>query len=352
MKILLCSNEERRGSMQSRKSVLVALFSAALLLPGATSYMVVARYPVPGDGGFDYVGIDSSARRIYLSHGTQVDVVDADNGKVVGTIPDTPGVHGAAIASEFKHGFTSNGREHKVSMFDPATLRVIKKIDVGKGPDGIYYDPGSKRVFTNNHGSHDITAIDAETGEVVGTVKAEGDGEQAVIGANGLIYVNSEDTNEVVVFDPKSLEVKQRFPIGLAKTPTGLAYDAKTNRLFIGCRNEPKMVVMDAATGKVINSFPIGKGVDYAAFDPQAKLVFFSCGEGILNIYHEKSADDYEDAGAVQTQPSAKTMAFDPKTKKIFLSAAEYVETPASAPSKRPQRSVKPGSFVVLVVGK
>jgi DNA-binding beta-propeller fold protein YncE len=237
-------------------------------------------------------------------------------------------------------------------MFDPATLQVIKKIDVGKGPDGIYYDPGSKRVFTNNHGSHDITALDAATGDVVGTVKVEGDGEQAVIGADGLIYVNSEEAAEVVVFDPKSLEVKKRFPIGVAKVPTGLAYDAKTKRLFIGCRNEPKMVVMDADTGKVINSFPIGAGVDYAGFDPETSLIFFSCGDGTLSIYREKSADSYEDAGAVKTQPSAKTMAFDPKTKKIFLPAAEYQEIPATEPGKRPQRSVKPGTFAVLVVGK
>jgi YVTN family beta-propeller protein len=338
--------------MQLTKASIIGLFFAGFALHGATAYKVMARYPVPGNGGFDYVTIDSAARRVYISHGTQVDVVDADSGKVVGTIPDTPGVHGAAIAPEFKHGFTSNGREDKVSMFDSSTLQVIRKIDVGKGPDGIYYDPATKRVFTNNHGSHDISAIDAKTGEVVGTVKVEGDGEEAVIGADGMIYVNSENTNEVVVFDPKSLEVKKRFPIGVAKTPTGLAYDSKTNRLFIGCRNEPKMVVMDAATGKVINSYAIGTGVDYAAFDPGAGLVFFSCGEGTLSIYHERSADDYEDAGAVKTQPSAKTMAFDPKTKKIFLSAAEYVETPAADPAKRPQRTVKPGSFVLLVVGQ
>jgi DNA-binding beta-propeller fold protein YncE len=237
-------------------------------------------------------------------------------------------------------------------MFDLSTLKLIKKIDVGKGPDGIYYDPGSKRVFTNNHGSHDISAIDAESGEVVGTVKVQGDGEQAVIGADGLIYVNSEDTAEVVVFDPKALEIKKRFPIGVAKVPTGLAYDAKTKRLFIGCRNEPKMVVMDAASGKVIGSFPIGGGVDFASFDPAARLIFFSCGDGTLAIYHENSADDYEDAGGVKTQPSAKTMAFDPRTKKIFLPAAEYQETPATDPGKRPQRTVKPGSFVVLVLGK
>ena len=332
--------------------LLFFVFTTAFSVFGETGYRVQTRYPVPGEGGFDYVYIDSAARRVYLSHGTQVDVIDADSGKVVGTIADTPGVHGVAIASEFKHGFTSNGRENKVSMFDPATLALIKKIDVGKGPDGIYYDPASKRVFTNNHGSHDITAIDANSGEVVGTVKLNGDGEQAVIGGDGLVYVNSEDTAEVVAFDPKSLEVKNRFPIGVAKTPTGLAYDPKSKRLFIGTREEPKMVVMDATNGKVIGSFPIGKGVDYATFDPQSKLVFFSCGEGTLSIYHEKSADEYEDAGAVKTQPSAKTMAFDPKTKKIFLSAAEITETPAADPTQRPRRSIKPGSFVVLVVSK
>ncbi len=338
--------------MQSVISVLAALFSAALLSQGAANYKVVGRYPIPGGGGFDYVTLDESARRLYVSHATQVDVLDADSGKLVGTIPDTPGVHGIAIATAFKHGFTSNGRENKVSMFDPETLRLIKKIDVGKGPDGIYYEPASKRVFTNNHGSHDVTAIDAATGDVVGAVNVKGDGEQAIIGADGLIYVNLEDTAEVAAFDPKSLEVKKRFPIGVAKVPTGLAYDAGTNRLFIGCRSEPKMVVMDATNGKVIDSFPIGAGVDYASFDSEARLVFFSCGDGTLSVYREKSADNYEDAGAVKTQPSAKTMAFDPKTKRIFLPAAEYQETPASEPGGRPQRSVKPGTFAVLVVAK
>src|SRR5437588_7704847 len=337
--------------MISVKSAIIALSFAIATVQGGSGYKVETRYPVPGNGGWDYVTIDSAARRLYLSHGTEVNVVDADNGKLIGTIGDTPGVHGAAIASEFKHGFTSNGRENKVSMFDLSTLQLIKKIDVGKGPDGIYYDKETKRVFTNNHGSHDITALDAKTGEVVGTVKAGGDGESAVI-ADDLVYVNMEDTNEVITFDPKSLEVKKRFPIGIAKTPTGLAYDAKTKRLFIGCRNEPKMVVMDATSGKVITSFPIGRGVDYAGFDSSAKLIFFSCGEGTLSIYREKSADTYEDAGAVTTQPSAKTMAFDTKTGKVFLSAAEFIETPATEPNARPQRRIKPGSLVVVVVGK
>lgn len=333
------------------KGGLITLAMAFAFFQNGSGYKVETRYPVPGNGGFDYLMIDSAARRLYLSHGTQVDVIDPDNGKLIGTIADTPGVHGIAIAAEFKHGFTSNGRENKVSMFDPATLQLINKIDVGKGPDGIYYDPGTKRVFTNNHGSHDITAIDAKTGQVIGTVKTAGDGESAVI-SDGLVYVNIEDTNEVLVFDPKSLEVKKRFPIGVAKTPTGLAYDAKTKRLFIGCRNEPKMVVMDAVSGKVINSFPIGRGVDYAGFDNSAKLIFFSCSEGVLSVFHEKSADEYEDVGPVKTQAGARTMAFDPKTKKIFLTTAEYVETPAATPGGRPQRSVKPGSFIVLVVSK
>jgi DNA-binding beta-propeller fold protein YncE len=333
------------------KPTMLAVLIAVIWMQNNPAYKLETRYSVPGNGSFDYVTIDSPTRRLYLSHGTQVDVVDADSGKLIGTISDTPGVHGVAIAADSKHGFTSNGRENKVSMFDPATLQLIKKIDVGKGPDGIYYDPKTKRVFTNNHGSHDVTALDAESGQVVGTVPLAGDGEEAVV-TDGLIYVNSEDTNEVVAFDPKSLEVKKRFPIGVAKTPTGLAYDAKTKRLFIGCRNEPKLVVMDAVSGKVINSAPIGRGVDYASFDPQSNLIFFSCGEGVLNIFHEKSPDTFEALDAVKTQPGAKTMAFDPKTGKIFLTAAEYVETPSTTPNGRPQRAIKPGSFVVLVVSK
>jgi DNA-binding beta-propeller fold protein YncE len=338
------------------KTLQTAFLTAAicsLALHAETGYKLTARYAMAGTEGWDYVTLDSDARRLYVSHNTQVDVLDADNGKSAGTIVDTPGVHGIAIATGMNRGFTSNGNEDKVSIFDTQTLKLIKKLAVGKEPDGIYYDAGSRRVFTNNHGSHDISAIDATTLELVGTVKVGGDGEQAVVGADGLIYVNLEDKAEVAVFDPKSLEVKKRFPIGLAKTPTGLAYDAKTNRLFIGLRSEPKMVVMDAASGKVITSFPIGAGVDFAGFDPAAGLIFFSCGgDGTLRVFHEKSADEYEDAGTVVTQPSAKTMAFDPKTKKIFLPAAAMESYPAEGSSRRPQRKAIAGSFAVLVVGQ
>ncbi|HEY7337625.1 MAG TPA: phosphatase PAP2 family protein [Bryobacteraceae bacterium] len=330
---------------------------AAHLTKGAstvpTGYRVTGNYPVGGTQTWDYASIDSSARRLYISHQTQVEVLNADSGKAIGTIADTPGVHGIALATGMNRGFTSNGSENKVSIFDTRTLALISKIDVGTGPDGIYYEPRTKRVFTNNHGSHDISAIDAGSGRVVGTVKAEGDGEQAVIAADGMIYVNLEDKAEVIAFDPESLQVKKRFPIGVAKTPTGLAYDAKTNRLFIGTRSEPRMVAMDAATGKVLGSFPIGQGVDYAAFDPEARLIFFSCGgEGVVSVFREKSADEFEDAGTITTQASAKTMAFDPKTAKIFLPAAQVDMTPVTDVSSRPRRTVREGTFAVLVVGK
>ena len=337
--------------MTKTKVLCITLLVGAASLQAESGYKLNGRYPLPGTGGWDYVSIDSAARRIYVSHATQVEVLDADSGKQVGTIPDTPGVHGIAIAPGHR-GFTSNGAENKVSIFDTTTLKLIAKIDVGKGPDGIYYEPVTKRVFTNNHGSHDISAIDAKTGAVVGTVKLEGDGEQAIFGKDGMVYVNSENTSEVVVFDPKTLEVKKRFPIEVAKTPTGLAYDAKTNRLFIGCRQEPKMVVMDASSGKVITSFPIGTGVDFAGFDADSKMIFFSCGQGVLNIFSEKSADVYEDAGAVKTQQSAKTMAIDPKTKKIFLPAADVQTIPPTEAGGRPTRKITEGSFALLVVSR
>ena len=328
-----------------------SLFS--ILATAQGGYKVETRFPLAETGieGWDYVTVDGAARRIYVSHSSKVEVVDADSGKHVGVIPDTPGVHGIAIAKGMDRGFTSNGRENKVSIFNTKTLALIEKIEVGKGPDGIFYDEGSKRVFTNNHGSHDITAIDAVTGKVVGTVKLEGDGEQTVTGKKGMLFTNSEDTNEVVMFDPNTLAVKSRWKIDGGETPTGLAIDNKHDRLFVGCRSKI-MVVMDSLTGKKIASFPIGARVDWAEFDASTQNVFVSNGDGTLNIFHQKSADVYEDLGALKTQPGAKTMAFDSKTKKIFLPAAEMVEVPATQPGGRARTSIKPGSFTILVVSK
>ena len=335
------------------RALLFTVIALSVSFQSAPAFKIINRFPIPGPGGgFDYLLCDEATRRIFISHATQVEVLNADTGAAIGVIPDTPGVHGIAIAPKSKHGFTSNGRSNNVSMFDSETLKLIRKIDVGKGPDGIYFDPGTNRIFTNNHGTHDVTALDASSGDVVGTVKLESDGEKAVIAADGLIYVNGEDTAEVIAFDPKSLEVKKRFKIGVAKTPTGLAYDAKTNLLLIGCREEPKMVAMNAGTGKVISSFPIGKGVDYAGYDAKKKLAFFSCSDGNLNVFEIKSATQVADLGAVKTQPSARTLAFDSKTGRILLPAVEYIETPAAEPGKRPTRTVKPGSFTLLVLGQ
>jgi DNA-binding beta-propeller fold protein YncE len=330
--------------------VLIAIVLGACLGAQAADYKVQTTYPIPGSDGWDYITVDSSARRLYVSHSVRVNVLDADTGAAIGTIEDTPGVHGIAIASQQKHGFTSNGKEDKVSMFDLSTLALIKKIDVGKGPDGIYFDAGSQRVFTNNHHSHDITAIDAATGDVVGTVEVGGNGEGAVTGRDGLIYVALEDKNEIAVFDPKKLEVKQHMPLDGVTSPTGLAVDTKNNRLFVGGHNKT-MLVLDAATGKTIASFPTGSGTDAAGFDERSHRAFFSNGEGNLTVIQQKSADEYMADTPVTTQQSAKTMAFDKKTQKIFLPAATVVTTPASDPSQKPKHTITDGTFCVLVVG-
>ncbi|MBT9330613.1 YncE family protein [Paracidobacterium acidisoli] len=334
-----------------QSAVLVALILSCCFSAQAADYKVQTRYPVPGNEGWDYISIDSTARRLYVSHSVRVNVLDADTGTVVGTIEDTPGIHGIAIASKLKHGFTSNGKEDKVTMFDTGTLSVIKKIDVGKGPDGIYFDPGSQRVFTNNHHSHDITAIDAATGNVTGTVDVGGNGEGAAVGKDGLIYVALEDKNEVAVFDPKTLEVKQHFPLEDVKAPTGLAVDAKSDRVFVGGHNKT-MEVLDGTSGKKIASLPTGSGTDAAGFDAKKRLIFFSNGEGNLTVIREKSANDYAAEDSVTTQPSAKTMAFDSKTGKIFLSAATVVSTPSADPAQKPKKTITDGTFCVLVVGK
>jgi DNA-binding beta-propeller fold protein YncE len=328
-----------------------ALLLGSTLCMHAADYKVQTRYSIPGTDGWDYITVDSEGRRIYVSHAVRVNVLDADTGAPLGTIEDTPGIHGIAVASKLKHGFTSNGKEDKVTMFDTGSLAVIKKIDVGKGPDGIYFDAASQRVFTDNHHSHDITAIDASTGNVVGTVNVGGNGEGAATGKDGFIYVAIEDKDEVAVFDPKTLEVKHRFPLDGIKAPTGLAVDAKDNRIFVGGHSK-MMAVLDGSTGKQITILPTGAGTDAAGYDPKKHLIFFSNGEGNLTVIQQKSANDYVAQEPVVTQPSAKTMAFDKKTEKIFLPAATVVTTPATDAAQKPKKTITDGTFCVLVVGK
>ncbi len=316
------------------------LFVSTLLLAAATNYHLLQTLPLPGDGSWDYLTFDSEAQRLYVSHGTQVHVLDAAAGKLIDTIADTPGVHGIALAQEFGRGFISNGATNNVSLFDLKTLKVLSKVPAGKKPDAIIYDPASKRVIVNNNGGNSTTVLDAKTAKPTGTIELGGAPEFAAADGKGMVYLNLEDTNELVKIDPVALKVAARWPLKPCETPTGLAMDQSTHRLFVACRSKV-MAVVDADSGKVITTMPIGAGTDAAVFDPKTKLVYCSNGDGTINVFHQDSADKYSAVETVKTEAGAKTMALDPKTSRIFTAAAQ-----------REGRAVKPGTFAVLVYGK
>jgi len=326
-------------------SFLFAAFAHAA--PGASGYHVIKPIPIGGHGGWDYCVVDSAARRVYVSHGTQVVVLDADSYAVVGSIPATQGVHGIAIASDLGRGFTGNGRTNNATIFDLKTLKAIGTVKTGTNPDAIVYDPVTKRVFTFNGRSNDATAINAADGTVAGTLALGGKPEFAVSDGKGSMYVNIEDTSELVQFDAQKLTVTHRWPQAPCKEASGLALDLKNRRLFAGCDNK-MMAVMDADSGKVIASPAIGEGVDAAAYDPATQLAFASNGEGTLTVVHQDSPDKYTVVENVPTKKSARTMGLDLKTHNIFLPAADF-----DAPAAGERRGkMKPGSFVLLVVGK
>jgi DNA-binding beta-propeller fold protein YncE len=332
-------------------SVSLAAVAVAAAGPG---YHVVKTYKVGGEGGWDYLTTDADARRVYLSRGTHVIVLDADSGKSVGEIPDTPGVHGIALAPELGKGFTSNGREGTVTVFDIKTLAPSgSKIKVGENPDAILYDPASKRVFTFNGRSQDSTAIDAASGKVLGTIKLDGKPEFAASDAKGEIFVNIEDKSELVAIDPNKLEVKSKWPLAPCTEPSGLAIDRKNRRLFVGCDNK-MMAVVDADSGKVLATPAIGEGVDATAYDDASGLAFASCGgDGVLTVVKQESADKYSVAENVTTKKGARTMALDSKTHNVFVVTADFGPRPAAtADNPRPRPPMLPDSFVVLVVEK
>jgi DNA-binding beta-propeller fold protein YncE len=327
---------------------LLATFSAAAD-PG---YHVIKTYKLGGDGGWDYLTLDSSSRRLYISRATHVMVIDADSGKAVGDIPDTPGVHGIALAPELGRGFVSNRREGTVTIFDIETLKLISKVKAGDNPDAILYDPATKRVFTFNGRSQDSTAIDAAKGTVLGTIKLQGKPEFAVSDGKGEIFVNIEDKSQLDAIDPAKLEVKSRWPLAPCQEPSGLSMDRKNRRLFAGCDN--KMVaVVDADSGKVLATPAIGEGVDATAFDEGTSLAFASCGEGVLTVVREESPDKFSVAENVKTQEGARTLALDEKTHQVFVVTAKFGPSPApTAENPHPRHAILPDSFVVLVLGK
>lgn len=313
---------------------------------------VVKTYAVGGEGWWDYLKIDPDARRVYISRGTHVMVMDADSGKIVGNIADTPGVHGIALAPELGRGFTSNGRDGTVSIFDLSTLKTISKVQVGENPDAILFDPATKRVFTFNGHSQDATAVDAATGTVVGKIPLGGKPEFGVTTGAGEIFVNLEDKSEILALDPVNLKIKSTWPLAPCESPSGLAIDVKNRRLFAGCDNK-MMAVVNADTGKVITTVPIGEGVDANGFDPDTGFAFASCGEGVLVVAHEDSPDTFSVAQIVPTQRGARTMAVDTKTHQIFLVTAQFGPPPAPTDQQpHPRPAMIPDSFVVLVVGK
>jgi YVTN family beta-propeller protein len=320
--------------------------------PSQSGYHILRTFDVGGDGGWDYLTMDSSARRLYISRGTRVMVLDADTGEKKGEIPNTNGVHGIALAPKHGRGFTSNGADSTVTIFDLNTLAMQSQVKVGNHPDAIIYDSGSDRVFTFNAQSEDTTAVDAGTGKVAGTIPLGGKPEFAAADGKGMVFVNIEDKNEVVAFDSKKLSVKARWPIAPGESASGLSIDQANGRLFIGCHNL-KMIVMDTSTGKVLADLPIGRGVDATSFDPGTGLAFSSNGDGTLTVVHEDSPSKFSLLENATTATGARTMAVDLKTHNVLLVTAKFGPAPApTADRPHPRPAMIPGSFYVLVVGK
>ena len=317
------------------------VFVATLALAAGSDYKVVQTWKLGGDGGWDYIMADSDGHRLFIARATRVMVVDTKSGKQVGEIPDTAGVHGVAIDKEIGRGFTSNGREDTVSVFDLKSLAVEKKIKVGNRPDAILYDPSSKRVFTFNAASKDTTAIDASKADVVGKVDLGGKPEFAASDEKGTVFVNIEDTSELVAFDPQKLAVKSRWKLADCEEPTGLAMDLKNRRLFVGCGNK-KMAVVNADNGKIVASPAIGDGCDATAFDADRGLAFASAGDGTITVVKEDGGDKFSVAQTLATQKGARTMTIDEKTHQLFTVTANVSGT-------RENRKIEPDSFVVLV---
>jgi hypothetical protein len=335
-------------------AVAIIFFAAAFLraatpapAPAGSGYHVIKTIPIGGDGGWDYVYVDSDARRIYVSRGTHVVVVDADTYAVVGDIPDTQGVHGIAVASDLGRGFTSNGRADSVTIFDLKTLKPMGTVKTDGNPDAILYDSVTKRVFTFNGRGKNTTAINAADGSVAGTIPLNGKPEFAAADGKGTIYVNNEDTSDLYHLDAQSLKELHHWPLAPCKSPSGLAMDVANRRLFSVC-DEKVMAVVNADTGKVVATPAICEGPDAAGFDPSTGYAFASCGDGNLTVIHEDSPDKFTVVENVPTKRSARTMGLDLKTHNIFLPAADF---DAPAPGER-RGKMKPGSFVLVVVGK
>lgn len=319
----------------------------------ASGYHVVRKIAVGGDGWWDYALIDAGARRLYVSHATKAVVIDLGTNAIVGEITPANGIHGITLAPEFNRGFTSNGSDASVTIFDMKSLKTIGTVKVtGGNPDAIWYDDASKRVFTFNGSGRNATAIDAATGVVAGTIPLGEKPEFAQNDGKGRMFVNLEsDTGQIVVIDTKAVKETKRYWLPGCDHPSGLAFDRTHDRLFSVCDNR-MMAVSDPSTGKVVALVPICAGPDAAAFDPETKLVFASCGSGVMTVVRQESADRYTPLGDAPTQRGARTMAYDATTHRGYLPTAEFGPAPAPAqPGGRAGRPpMVPGSFAIIIV--
>ena len=324
-----------------------ALFSRGAAKPGGSGYHVIKSVSVPGDEGWDYVYVDSDARRVYISHGSHTVVMNADTYAIEGDIRDTQGVHGIAVASDLGRGFISAGKANTAVIFDLKTLKTLGTVKTDANPDAIIYDPAAKRVFTFNGRGKNSTAINGADGTVAGTIPLNDKPEFAVADGKGAVFVNGEDTSSLIALDSQSLKETHRWPLAPCKSPSGLAGDLNSRRLFAVCDDKVSAVV-DADSGKVVATPAICEGPDAAAFDPSSNYFFASCGDGNLTVIHEDSADKYTVVENVPTKKTARTMGLDLKTHKIFLPSAEF-DPPA--PGER-RGKMKAGTFAIIVVGK
>lgn len=328
----------------------LGLTSTLYAQSGGVNYHLIKKTTIGGEGGWDYLLADADAGRLYVSHGTQVEVLDLKSHEKIGVLSPTPGIHGIAVVPGTTVGYTTNGRPNTATLFDTKTLKPVKEIPTGKKPDAILYDAFSKRVFIFNNEGNSATVLEAATGNVVGTVELGGAPEAAVTDDHGLIFVNLEDKNEVAVFDARSLVVKHHWSLGTGEEPTGLAFDKAHHRLFSTCQKI--MVVMDSQTGKVLAQVPTGSGTDGAVFDTSTGAAISSNGEGSLTVVKEVKPNQFEAVQTVTTQRGARTITIDPKSHHVFVITAEYGPAPAATTENpRPRPAVLPGTFAVLEYG-
>jgi YVTN family beta-propeller protein len=343
---------QQHSILSSRRyllSAVVLIFSASLL--SAQSYKITGSIPVGGPGAWDYLTADSEGHLLYVSHGAEVAVIDTASNKVTGKITGMKRIHGIALDKAKNQGFISDGGSNEVAVFDLKTLAVTKKVKAGTNPDGIVYDEVSHRVFAFNGGTKDATVIDAASGQAAGTIALGGKPEFPVADGHGSVYDNIEDKSEIVRIDTKTLTVKAHWPLAPCESPSGLAIDRESRRLFAVCDNK-MMAIVDADTGKVLATPTIGEGPDAAAFDPASKLIFSSNGEsGTLTVIHESSKNQFSVVQTLPTKDRSRTMTIDTATHKLYLPSADFVAAPKSASGEAPRRpAAVPGTFKILVL--